>query len=515
MQGTNPIKAMACGFDRSWFDQPWPGKALTVLGLSKSGAAVARYAATRGATVFLSEYAPASPVNEALLLSLKAMGVKLETGGHGQDCFNHADMIVLSPGIPPSSAILAQLRLSGKTLVSEVEFAYQEAQLEKPVPFIGITGTNGKSTVSTLISHILCQSGLKAPVCGNIGIPVTEVIDATKNPDHLVVELSSYQLAFSPGLHANIAVLTNFKPDHLDWHGSLEHYRQSKLSLFTRSPYPAWSVLPADDPVSADILQQQQQSSAQQCWFSCDEAQVARFANKVYLDKNRQVIISMAGKASEPVFHVDQLQLIGRHNHGNVLASVAVACLSGVSIPHIREACLNFEGLEHRLKRVTGIAKKIEHPTTTERLTEQANIVFYNDSKATNTDAAIVAMQTFETQKIILIAGGYDKMTPLDEFVAVAKQHAEAVILIGKATQRFKTALAEAGYSAIHEASSLELAVEKAYDLSRGEPVLLSPACASFDMFENFEARGNAFVESVQKLSARLASLEKPVGSAG
>jgi UDP-N-acetylmuramoylalanine--D-glutamate ligase len=126
-----------------------------------------------------------------------------------------------------------------------------------------------------------------------------------------------------------------------------------------------------------------------------------------------------------------------------------------------------------------------------------------------------VAMQTFETQKIILIAGGYDKMTPLDEFVAVAKQHAEAVILIGKATQRFKTALAEAGYSAIHEASSLELAAEKAYDLSRGEPVLLSPACASFDMFENFEARGNAFVESVQKLSARLASLEKPVGSAG
>jgi UDP-N-acetylmuramoylalanine--D-glutamate ligase len=463
----------------------WHGKKLTALGLSRSGCAVARYVANRGGEVFLSETAPASPQNEALRQELQGLGVQLEMGGHSKQCFNHADLVVVSPGIPPSNEVLEQLRMSGKTVISEVEFAFRQAP---DVPIVGITGTNGKSTTTTLVSYILSQAGHVAPACGNIGLPITDVLNqqSPNLPDFLVAELSSFQLEFSPTLKAKVAIFTNFTPDHIDWHGSIDAYQEAKLKLFTGAQSPEWAVVLADDPVSQLVAARTQ---GKVLWFSRDERLVAGYANKIYLDETQQVVIQLENQPPVRLFSVDELQLIGDHNYENVLASIGATYVLGISIDIIRQACLQFEGLEHRLERVDALGPR--------------QVLFYNDSKATNTDAAICALRAFKSNKVILIAGGYDKMTPLDDFVTAAQANARSVILIGAARDRFAQAFETAGYHSVEFAEDLEAAVSKAYHLSAGEPVLFSPACASFDMFKNFEERGKAFKACVQTLKAK------------
>lgn len=459
--------------------QEWNGKPLTVLGLSRSGAAVARYVAQRGGNVFLSETVPASPNNEALRNELSALGVAVEMGGHSKQCFTHADLIVVSPGIPPSSEAIEQLRLSGKAVISEVEFAYRQ----KPeIPLVGITGTNGKSTTTTLVSWILNQAGKKAPACGNIGIPITDVINQG-TPDYLVAELSSFQLEFSPTLKAKVAIFTNFKPDHLDWHGSLEAYQEAKLKLFSGAQSPEWAVVLADDPVSQSIASR---TTGKILWFSRDQHLVAQYPNKAYLDENQNFVIQLEGQPLVSLFPVESLQLIGDHNYENILASASATFLLGVAPNVIAGACQRFEGLEHRLEKVDVLGDK--------------QVIFYNDSKATNTDAAISALRAFKSRKVVLIAGGYDKMTPLDDFVTAVQANAQSVILIGAAKERFAQAFEASGYHAVEFAADLDAAIGQAYHLSNGEPVLFSPACSSFDMFKNFEERGKAFKAGVQTL---------------
>ncbi|HEY9745499.1 MAG TPA: UDP-N-acetylmuramoyl-L-alanine--D-glutamate ligase [Oculatellaceae cyanobacterium] len=474
----------------------WNGQPVTVLGLSRSGAAVARYVAKQGGNVFLSETTPASPQNEDLRRELSDLGVSVEMGGHSKQCFTHADLVVVSPGIPPSSEVIEQLRLSSKTVISEVEFAY----CQRPnIPVVGVTGTNGKSTTTTLISWILSQAGKNAPACGNIGIPVTDVIRESQ-PDVLVEELSSFQLEFSPTLKAKVAVFTNFKPDHLDWHGSLDAYQEAKLKLFSGERSPEWSVVLADDPVSHKIAQRTQ---GQVLWFSRDQRLVAEFENKAYLDEEQHFVLSLKGQEPLRLFATSELQLIGDHNYENYLASLSAAYLMGVPVDAIRQACIAFQGLEHRLERVGAVSS------------ESRTVLFYNDSKATNTDAAISALRAFKSQKVILIAGGYDKMTPLDDFVTAVQAHARLVILIGAAKARFAQALEAAGYHAVEYAENLEQAVSKGFHLSAGEPVLFSPACASFDMFKNFEERGRAFKACVQSLKASVEFGGKAVAENG
>lgn len=464
--------------------QDWTGKAVTVLGLSRSGVAVARYVASRGGQVFLSETTPASPQNEAQRQALEALGVEIEMGGHTRRVYDHADLVVLSPGIPPHSSVIETLRLSGKEIISEVEFAYRQAP---DIPFIGITGTNGKSTTTTLISWILTQAGFQAPACGNIGIPVTDVLHE-RRPDYLVVELSSFQLTFSPTLKTKISVFTNFKPDHLDWHGSIDAYQEAKLQLFTGDQSPEWSVLLADDPV---CQRAGGRTTGQVLWFSRDQRLASQYPARAYLDEAQHVALETPEDAIR-LFSVDSLHLIGDHNYENVLASLSVAYLLGVEPSVIARACLQFEGLEHRLERVDTLGPR--------------QVAFFNDSKATNTDAAISALRAFKSRKVVLIAGGYDKMTPLDDFVTAVHANAKTVVLLGQAKARFAQALEAGGYQAVEFADNLEQAVALAYRLSQGEAVLFSPACASFDMYKNFEERGRAFKAAVQALNATAGS---------
>ncbi|MEB3286701.1 MAG: UDP-N-acetylmuramoyl-L-alanine--D-glutamate ligase [Vampirovibrionales bacterium] len=496
---------------------PWHQKPVTVLGLSKSGAAVARYLQTRGAKVFLSESLPASPLNESLRNELESLGVEVEMGGHTARCYHHADLIITSPGIPPNGSILSELLLSGKTVWSEVELAYREAQPMRPaVGMVGITGTNGKSTTTTLIADIMQKAGLNAPPCGNIGLPILDILNDAQTsgePLHaLIAELSSFQLHFSPSLKAKVAVFTNLTPDHLDWHGSLESYQNDKLRLFVGEQSPDWCVVNAGDAFSEKIIAG---TTGKVMAFALEERQVSAFPNRIYLDAQRQIQVVLEedtdNKAQantqavlpktllpKTLLKVDELSIIGNHNFENVMASAATALILGLSIELVRSACMSFKGLEHRLERVPLEASDLEIP-------------FYNDSKATNPESAISALRAFEKTPVILIAGGYDKMTPLEPLAGEIKRHTKGVVLIGNARHRFAEAFKQAGIENVHLIEpgehALTTAITKAIDLSLAEaarqngnalPVLFSPACASFDMFKNYEERGFAFKRAVQ-----------------
>lgn len=470
-------------------------QSVTVLGLSKSGIAVAKHAKALGLAVFLSEYSPESAQNKAQLDELVALGVDVETGGHSDRCYQFSDLIVTSPGIPPHSSILHQLKLSGKTIISEVEWAYyHSANHHPPIPWVGITGTNGKSTTTTLIAQLLTDGGIKAPACGNIGTPVTHVV-ASGNVDGLVVELSSFQLEFSPTLKTEIAVWTNFSPDHLAWHGSMHAYEEAKRQLFTGVHTPNWVVLNADDAACVSVSKA---TSASVCWFSQYYSKVSSSACYASVLDNGQLVLKLPEQEEITLFHRNELFLPGRHNVDNVLASLAVAALKGVDIEIIKNTCIHFKGLAHRLEWL----KTVE--------VNGVSVDLYNDSKATSPEAAMSAMSAFQDKDtpVVLIAGGYDKNTPLTDFSSLVKETALGVILTGPAADRFKMDLSGAGVSEIYTYNRLAESVEKALQLSQeyiqsGKvsgnrlAVLLSPACASFDEFRDFEERGDRFREYV------------------
>lgn len=469
--------------------EAWQSTSVTILGLSRSGSAVARHIQQSGGRSFISETAPATPGNEALRQELSALGVELEMGGHTQKCFTHADLVVVSPGIPPHAEIMEQLRLSGKEIISEVELAYRETlNSATKTPIVGITGTNGKSTTTTLISRILTVAGHTAPACGNIGIPLISCLE--NHPDYLVTELSSFQLQFSPTLRAKVAVFLNLTPDHLDWHGSLDAYRDAKLRLFTGIQSPEWSVVNAEDAVSTLI---DRKTTGKVLWFSPRQVAVESLGNVAYLDVDGQVTIELEDQPPTRFFNVRDLQIIGDHNHQNVLASVAATYLLGVAPEVITRACLGFEGLEHRMERVATID----------------GVIFYNDSKATNVDAATCALNAFGERPVVLIAGGKDKLTPLEDFAELVKNHTAYVVLLGEAAERFALAFQEAGLEQVEIVESLGQAIESAFNAAQrfgSIPVLFSPACASFGMFNNFEHRGEVFKQLVRRLKEQPAT---------
>lgn len=455
----------------------WTDKPVTILGLSKSGVASAEYLAAHSARCFLSETAPASPANKDLREQMLALGVDVEMGGHSSKCFDHSDLVVVSPGIPPSSQILKELALSGKTIISEVELAYQEAS----APFIGITGTNGKTTTTTLIARMLGAAGNMAPACGNIGTPIISLVE--QPIDYFVAEFSSFQLTFSPTLKTKIAVFLNFRPDHLDWHGSVEAYKRAKFTLFTGLHTPEWAILNADDPVCRELASH---VTSRILWFSRNESALTGLENTIRVNTEGDVVLQTPENPPTALLNVGQLKLVGPHNQENVLAAAAVCWLLGVPAAVIEKAATGFEGVEHRLEPILTLN----------------GIAYYNDSKATNPDATLSALAAFVPRKVVLIAGGRDKKTDLSEFVAAIQQHAHHVVLLGEAADRFALELSTAGYTTITYAQSLEDAVAKATEKASPEtPVLFSPACASFDMFKNFEARGQAFKQAVHTVS--------------
>lgn len=441
----------------------WYDKKVLVLGLSKSGISAAKYLNKHGADVYITESREQKSDDIENIQSLNASGIKVEMGGHSDEFIKDAYIAVTSPGIPPNAEIMERLKLEKIHVISEIELAF--TQSAKPV--IAITGTNGKTTTTALTAHILNEE-YKAIPCGNYGKPPCDLID--EDLDFFVCECSSFQLEYSGAFSPQISVWTNFTPDHVSWHGNLENYFNAKAKIFKTPQAPAFSVLNAKD------------EKLKEFGAHCNGT-VFMFAGEVgencCYEKENAIFFKRGGK-EEKIIDLTDCPLIGEHNYQNVMCAIVVAKLEGISNEKIRNGIKTFVVPEHRL----------------EKFAQKDGIVFYNDSKATNPEAALVAIRSFDRQNVVLIAGGRDKNTDLKEFTEAVKKHIQTVILIGEAADRFEENLKSGGFENTLRETSLQNAVDKAVSLNP-DVVLLSPACASFDMFSGYEERGKVFKEYV------------------
>ena len=435
---------------------------ILVLGLSKSGISAAKLAKKLGYDVYLSE--GRSEVNKEQVYELQELGIKVEYGEHSDRFISDSSFVVTSPGIPPKSDIFKKIQEWNIPIISEVEFAYRNTT----TPFVAITGTNGKTTTTALVSHIL-NKNFKAPFCGNIGVPPSDLV-SEKN-DYLVCEISSYQAQMTESFKSFISCWTNFTPDHIDWHEGLENYFNAKAKIFLDKQSPEYVILNAKDEKLVEFAQK------------CVDSKVFMFDSEEYPNAcyiKHEAIWFKTGGWEERIISLKDSPLVGHHNYQNIMCGIICAKLCGMKNDEIKSAIISFKAPEHRLEKVR----------------EMDGITFYNDSKATNPEASIVAIESFNDVNVALILGGRDKNTDLTQMCESINKHIRTVLLIGEATDRFEENLKKNGFNNIIKEESLERAIDKAISLTP-DVVLLSPACASFDMFKSYEHRGEVFKEYV------------------
>jgi UDP-N-acetylmuramoylalanine--D-glutamate ligase len=445
------------------------GKKIVVVGLARSGMALARFLAKRGAQVTATDIKSETELGGAVIAPLCALGVRLELGGHSSRTLLASDFILLSPGVPLSIEPLQRARAAGIPILSEVELASRFLKGR----IVGVTGSNGKTTVTTLIGELLSRAGFFTQVGGNIGTPLTSLVDNSREDGFTVVELSSFQLEAIETFRSHIAVMTNISPDHLDRHGSLGEYVQAKRRIFLNQQENDWAVLNADDPI---VIEMMYATAARPMLFSrrrdLDEG--------VFL-MDQRIVYRMSDQEQE-LITLAEIPLRGWHNVENVMTAMAAGLVAGASVEAMREAVRTFPGVEHRLEWVAEIN----------------GVDYYNDSKATNVDSAVKALEAFAA-RVIVIFGGRDKggnFEPLRRLVAERVKH---VILLGEASDKIARTINSA--APMTRCQTMEEAVRRAYDIAdAGDTVLLAPACASFDLFENYEHRGRVFKDEVRKL---------------
>ncbi len=438
-------------------------KKVLVLGLSKSGISAAKYLNKIGAEVYITEFRAEKAEDAQKIAEVKELGIQVEMGGHSDEFIKDSYIAVTSPGIPPRAEIMQKLKDAKVKVISEIELAYTQTQ----VPFIAITGTNGKTTTTALTAHIL-SSEYKAEPCGNYGVPPCDLLE--EDIDFMVCECSSFQLEYSNAFRPQISVWTNFTPDHIDWHEGLENYFNAKAKIFKTPQAPAFSVLNAKDE---KLLEFSKECGGTVFMFAGDIGENCSYV------KDGIIYFKRDGKEEE-IISIADCPLIGEHNYQNVMCSVIVAKLEGVPNDKIRESIMSFKVPEHRL----------------EKFAQNEKTVFYNDSKATNPEASLVAINSFNDGDVVLIAGGRDKNTDLKEFCDAINKHIKTVILIGEAAERFDENLKKNGFNNIIREDTMEKAIDKSIELNP-DVVLLSPACASFDMYSGYEERGKVFKEYV------------------
>jgi UDP-N-acetylmuramoylalanine--D-glutamate ligase len=448
------------------------GKKVVVLGLARSGVAAVRLLADEGAVIVVNDAKTAQELSGDIEALGQNPSLKVVTGSHPPDIVDtDTVLIVKNPGIPADLPMLSRARELGVPVINEVELAFWRLS----APLVAITGTNGKTTTTALTGEMFRTSGRNTFVAGNIGVPLSSVVTGAGPADIVVAELSSFQLEGTIHFRPDISAILNITPDHLDRHGSMESYKQAKACIFANQTAAEAVVLNADDPETFDL---HDHTSARVYLFS-RKREVKRGA----FVRAGQIVVR--GRDQEvSVCAVQEVAIPGAHNLENALAATLLAWLGGVGPAGIAKALKTFRGVPHRLEFVASIG----------------GVSFINDSKGTNTDAAIKALESFPQPKV-LIAGGYDKGSSFDSLALEIKRHVSHVILIGQVKQRLSESLQAVGYSSFDFADSLEDAVGKARDAaSQGWVVMLSPACASWDMFNNFEERGQLFKEAVYRL---------------
>ena len=443
------------------------GKKILVVGLGKSGFAAALFLRRRGAQVTVSDQRSEQALSVEIPSLLEA-GIAVEAGGHGLLTFRRQDLIVVSPGVPLSTPELVQVRALGLPVIGELELAARFLQGE----VLAITGSNGKTTTTTLCGEIFKASGLKTLVAGNIGLPVIEVVDQSTAGTWSVLEVSSFQLETADSFHPRIAMILNITPDHLDRHGSFENYVSMKERIFARQTGEDYLILNADDHAAQQAAAR---ARSQVLWFS--RSKVVRRGAFVL----NGVVMFRASEdgSSIPVLPLAEIPLKGEHNIENVLAAVCAACVANIPAEVIARTVASFQAVEHRLEFVTNIH----------------GVEYYNDSKATNVDATAKAIASFPGN-IHLILGGKDKNSDYTQLNALLEARVKAVYTIGAAAEKIEGQIA--GVTRVIRAGTLEAAVDQAATQAvAGDVVLLAPACSSYDQFENYEQRGKVFKQAV------------------
>jgi UDP-N-acetylmuramoylalanine--D-glutamate ligase len=439
---------------------------VTVAGAARSGIAAAELLARRGAHVTLSESRPEAPGTERLI----PLGVRLELGGHRPETFTRADLIVLSPGVPPSQDAIEAARAVGVPIIAEIELASRWLQGR----VIAITGTKGKSTTTALTGRLLEAAGFKVTVGGNIGEPLSAQVPLS-TPDTLhVVETSSFQLEQIDTFHPWIAVMLNLSPDHLDRHPDVAAYAAAKARIFENQIAEDWAVINADDP---EVLRLARQGSARR----------RLFARESRIDEGTVIaggwIVDRHPGGDARLVPLDAIHLLGTHLISDVMAATTVGAIAGAPSPAMTAAVDAFRGLEHAMELVA----------------DWRGVRFVNDSKATNVEAALRSIESFE-RDLVPIIGGRFKGGDLGQLREPLRRRAKGVVAIGEAQALVREALA--GAVPVHDAASLEDAIGRAYQIAQPSGVvLLAPACASFDMFRDYAERGQRFKEEVARIT--------------
>jgi UDP-N-acetylmuramoylalanine--D-glutamate ligase len=445
-------------------------KRVLVVGIGKSGISAAMFLRSLGARVTVSDTRSAVALAEQIPALLDA-GIMVESGGHGLLTFRRQDLIVVSPGVPLDVPEVKQAIGYGLPVIGELELASRYLK----GGIIAVTGSNGKTTTTSLIGKIFTDAGLPTQVGGNIGLPVIELIAGSTDETVNVLEVSSFQLETTEQFHPRIAIILNITPDHLDRHGSFEKYIAAKEKIFANQTSGDALVLNADD-LTTQMCAGRTKSNVY--WFS--GTKIVR--QGAFVRDGLICWIEKEGGKAEPILPVAEIGLKGAHNVENVLAAVCAARLSAIPAETIRAAVATFKAVEHRLELVCA-AKGVE---------------YFNDSKATNVDAAIKAVASFKGC-VHLILGGKDKDSDYTRMHPALSERVKAVYTIGSAAEKIERQLA--GVVKIVPAGTLAAAVAKAAESAvAGDVVLLAPACSSFDQFDNYEHRGRVFRQLVTDL---------------
>ena len=461
--------------------ESFKGKKITVMGLGLFGGGVGavKYLASQGAEVTVTDLKSVEELSASLKL-LEGLPVKLRLGKHYEEDFVNVDMLVVSPAVPNDSRFLQLAFENNICIDSELSIFFKLC----PAPVIGITGSNGKSTTTSLLGEMLKEAGIKTWVGGNIGISLLENLDEIETDDIVVLEISSFQLEYLARIEASphISIVTNIAPNHLDRHKTMENYIGTKKAIVHYQQEDDYAILNYDDPT---LKKWEGESKGRHLWFSITK----ELEHGTFLKNNEIIINHNSTRTVIPCS--TQINIKGTHNWQNIMAASYVATLMHANVESIKNAIIGFTGLEHRLEYVHTINQ----------------VQYYNDSKATTPEAAIAGIKAFDSPTV-LIAGGYDKKVSLHQFAQECIRNTKCVILIGETANTIQKLIqdikGEKTKPEVYMAASLDESVKRASEVAEpGDIVLLSPACASFGMFANFEERGKKFKELVSQLNMK------------
>ncbi len=445
-------------------------KKALVCGMARSGISAAKMLANKGALVTLQDLKTEDKLNAEDITALKSAGVTLYLGANPDEIVSGFDMLVLSPGIPTDLPFVLKAREAGVEVLGEVELAYRLCK----APVVAITGTNGKTTTTTLVGEIMQNFNNDTFVVGNIGTPFSDYVDDIKETSCVVAEMSSFQLETIKEFHPKVSAVLNITPDHLNRHKTLENYIAAKERVFENQSESDYTILNYNDPATRDMANR---TKANVIYFSLDK----KLDGGIYSDE-KSIYIDCMGY-SEKVVDIDELNILGGHNVENAMAAIGCAVCAGASLEVVRKTLNEFKAVEHRIE-YSGTVNGVD---------------YYNDSKGTNPDASIKAVLAMK-KPICLIAGGYDKGSDFDEWVSYFDGRVKYVAVLGAVKEQLKTSLDKAGFTNYEIAQTFEDAFNMCKNhAAEGDCVLLSPACASWDMFDSYEQRGEIFKELVKK----------------